>query len=111
MNLTDTKDFALDKEHCLFKHGNPKDLAKKIEWFIDHPNELARMKEEYLKDSEKYTLDKQVDALEQMFYDAVKGFKEGKDLHTLYPRKKDKRLLKRVYRNAKKQKKHPERYK
>ena len=105
-----TKEFAIDKEHCLFKHGSPKDLAKKIEWFMDHPQELEEMKRLYLEDSKKYALAPQVDALEQMFFDAVKDIKEGKDLHTLRPRKKDKRLLKRIYRDWAKQKKHPERY-
>ena len=34
--------------------------------------------------------------------------KEGKDLHSVKPRRKDKRLLKRAHRAAKKQKEHPE---
>ena len=106
-----TKDFAVDKEHCLFKHGNVKDLARKIEWFYEHPEELAKLREVYLEHSKKYALEKQVDALEQMFIDAYNEKKEGKDLHTLHPRKKDKKLLKRIHRNAKKQAKHPERYK
>lgn len=91
-----TKDFALDKEHCLFKHGYSKDLAKKIDWFFEHPEELKRLKQEHLKDSKKYALSKQVDALENMFFDAINDFKQGKDLHTLKPRRKDKRLLKRI---------------
>ena len=105
-----TKDFSLDDEHCLFKHGNPKDLMKKIEWFYEHQNELEELRKVYHEDSKKYELSYQVDALEQMFIDAYNEKKEGKDLHTLHPRKKDKRLLKRLHRNARKQAKHPERY-
>ena len=105
-----TKDFAIDKEHCLFKHGSPKDLRNKIEWFYEHPEELSRLREEYLKYSERYALKYQVDALEQMFIDAYNDKKEGKDLPTLKPRKKDKRLLKRYLRRARKQEKHPEKY-
>ena len=105
-----TKDFAVDKELCLFKHGSSKDLRKKIEWFYEHPDELHRLEKEYLDSSEKYALSHQVDSLEQMFYDAIKDQKEGKDLHTLHPRKKDKVLLKRVNRAMVKQEKHPERY-
>ena len=101
-----TKDFAIDKEHCLFKHGSPKDLARKIEWFIEHPEELEEMKAMYLEDSKKYVLSHQVDALEQMFKDAIEEQKEGKDLHSLHPRRKDKRLLNRAKRAAKKQQKH-----
>ncbi len=100
-----TKDFAIDKEHCLFKHGSPKDLAKKIDYFIEHKDELQRLEVEYLEHSKKYALALQVDALEQMFFDAIKDFKEGKDLHSLHPRKKDKRLLRRIHRAAKKQEK------
>ena len=103
-----TKEFALDKEHSLFKHGNSKDLAKKIDWFIEHPEELAKLKEQYEEESKKYALAYQVDKLEEMFLTAVKERQEGKDLHSVKPRKKDKRLLKRAYRAAKKQKEHPE---
>lgn len=105
-----TKDFAVDKELCLFKHGSSKDLRKKIEWFYEHPDELHRLEKEYLDSSEKYALSHQVDSLEQMFFDAIKDQKEGKDLHTLHPRKKDKALLKRANRAMVKQEKHPERY-
>lgn len=105
-----TKDFAVDKELCLFKHGSSKDLRKKIEWFYEHPDELHRLEKEYLDSSEKYALSHQVDSLEQMFFDAIKDQKEGKDLHTLHPRKKDKVLLKRANRAMVKQEKHPERY-
>ena len=103
-----TKEFSLDDEHCLFKRGSAKDLCKKIEWFYEHPKELEELRKVYLADSPKYALDKQVDKLEQMFFDAINEQKEGKDLHSVKPRRKDKRLLKRVHRAAKKQKEHPE---
>ena len=103
-----TKDFAIDKEHCLFKRGSVKDLMQKIEWFYEHPEEKERLSKLYLEDSKKYALSKSVDALEQMFMDACKDQKEGKDLHTLKPRRKDRVLLKRAMRAAKKQKEHPE---
>ena len=105
-----TKDFAVDKELCLFKHGSVKDLTKKIEWFYEHPEELHRLEKAYLESSEKYALSHQVDALEQMFIDAYNEKKAGQDLHTLHPRRKDKILLKRANRAAIKQEKHPERY-
>ena len=106
-----TKEFALDKEHCLFKAGSPKDLMQKIEWFFEHPEEITRLREIHLKEADRYALKPQVDALEQMFFDAYNEQKEGKDLHSIKPRRKDKRLLKRVHRKAKKQAKHPEKYK
>ena len=105
-----TKDFSIDNEHCLFKHGSPKDLAKKIEWFYEHPEEVNKLRERYLEHSKKYELSAQVDAMEQMFVDAVNDVKEGKDLPTLHPRRKDRRKYKSYMRVAKKQAKHPERY-
>ena len=106
-----TKEFSLDNEHCLFKHGSPKDLCKKIEWFYEHPDELAKLREVYLKDSEKYALEHQVNQLEQMFIDAYNEQKEGKSLPLAKPRRKDKRLLKRVHKAADWQKKHPDKVK
>ena len=103
-----TKEFSIDDEHCLFKRASVKDLRKKIEWFYEHPTELEELRKAYLADSDKYALRHQVDKLEQMFVDAINDQKEGKDLHTLKPRRKDKRLLKRVHRAAEKQRKHPE---
>lgn len=98
-----TKDFAIDKEHCLFRHSSPKDLKKKIEWFIEHPKEKEELQKVYLKDAKKYELSYQVDALEQMFIDAYNETKEGRDLPHTHPRKKDVRLLKRLHRNMNKQ--------
>ena len=98
-----TKDFAIDKEHCLFKHGSVKDLKEKIEYFYEHPEERERLQKLYEVESPKYLLEKQVDALEQMFIDAYNEKKEGKDLHTTRPRRKDRVLLRRAMRAAKKQ--------
>ena len=106
-----TKDFAVDKEHCLFKHGSVKDLTKKIEWFYEHPEEIERLSKIYLEESKKYELDRHVDALEQMFKDAIEERKQGKDLHTLHPTRKDKRDLKKIYKAAKKQQKQKEKNK
>ena len=83
---------------------------KKVERFIEHPDELNALKNQYLEESKKYALADQVDKLEQMFIDAINDKKEGKDLPTLKPRKKDKRLYKRYMKAEVKQAKHPERY-
>ena len=91
-----TKDFALD-ERSLFKHGSVKDLTKKIEWFIEHPEEKKEMQAKYLEGAKQYEMSYQVDALEQMFFDAIKDVKEGKDLHTIRPRKRDDRYRKRIH--------------
>lgn len=46
-----TKEFALDKEHCLFKGGSVKDLKEKIEWFYEHPEERDRLRGLYQKNA------------------------------------------------------------
>lgn len=98
-----TKDFSLDNEHCLFKHSNPKDLMKKIGWFYEHPEELTRLQKIYLKNAKKYALEYQVDAMEQMFVDAYNETKEGRDLHSQHPRKRDKWFLNHIKRVARRQ--------
>ena len=105
-----TKDFSIDDEHCLFKHGNVKDLAIKIEWFYEHKDELDDLHKRYLESSKKYALEPQVDAMEKMFMDAYTERKENKDLPALKPRRRDKTLFKRYMRAARKQAKHPEKY-
>ena len=98
-----TKDFSIDNEHCLFRHGSPKDLAKKIEFFYEHPEERERLRKLYEVESKKYLLEYQVDALEKMFIDAYNEQKEGRSLHQLEPRKKDKYFLKRIARDTNRQ--------
>lgn len=100
--LCATKDFSIDDEHCLFKHGSVKDLTKKIDWFIEHPEEVERLRKAYMEDSKKYALSYQVDEMEKMFKDAIEEKKAGKDIPTLYPRKKDKYFIKRIHRRLKK---------
>lgn len=100
-----TKDFAVDKEHSLFKHGSVKDLTKKIEWFYEHPEEINRLRDVYLQNATHYKLEDQVDALEKMFMDAIEERKAGKDLHTIKPRRHDKTLLRRAMRRKAKQEK------
>lgn len=100
-----TKEFALDKEHCLFKGGSVKDLKEKIEWFYEHPEEHDRLRDLYQKNAGRYSMANSLDAFEQMLIDAYNEQKEGKSLHQLHPRRKDKRLLKRIRRDARRQEK------
>ena len=104
-----TKEFALDKEHCLFKASSVKDLKNKIEWFYEHPEEHDKLKHLYEKNVDKYSMSHSLDAFEKMLIDAYNDQKEGNSLHQLKPRRKDRYLLRRLHRNATWQKKHPER--
>lgn len=93
-----TNDFSLDDEKCLFHHGSPKSLAEKIDYFYEHPEEIERLRPLYLASCSRFLLSAQVDAFEAMFAEAVQEEKEGKDLFTLYPRKKDERKARKIFR-------------
>ena len=72
---TATKQFALT-ERNLFRHGNPKDLASKIDWLIDHPEEKAKLSEQYLEYAKQYSIESCMDKMEQMFFDAIAYYKD-----------------------------------
>lgn len=57
-----TSQFAID-ERNLFKNKNVSDLRDKIDYMIEHPEELAELKTKYLKKSEKYRIS---DSIKQM---------------------------------------------
>ncbi len=96
--LSATNHFSLDNEHCLFKHGSSKDLAEKIDWFVEHPEEKEALRKRYIEYATSFALPKQVDQMEIMLEEAILDKKEGKDLPTLYPSKKDRRKSKRIFK-------------
>lgn len=55
----------------------------------------------HLEHSKRFALKHEVDALEKMFKDASEERKQGKDLNSVIPREKEKRLLKRYMRQVK----------
>ena len=57
-----TKDFAVD-DKCIFKHKNPKDLARVIDYWIEHPEERAEYERKYLASSVVY---RQEDCMKKM---------------------------------------------
>ena len=65
-----TPQFALDGR-SLFLPGNPKDLARAIDYWIEHPDEKARMEEEYAEFAKNYSLEKSVTEFEKMLKEAV----------------------------------------
>lgn len=70
-----TKNFALD-ERSLFKVNDSKDLAKKIDYFIENPAELAKMRESYLKESENFEQENCMDMMEKMFLTEIEKLKK-----------------------------------
>lgn len=65
-----TPQFALDGR-SLFAPGRPKDLARAIDWWLDHPDEKAKMEREYAEAAKKYDIDTSVRLCEQMFREAI----------------------------------------
>jgi len=69
-----TKDFALD-ERCLFKVNDSKDLATKIDWFIEHPAELEILGKKYREESLKFNQEQCMLQMEQMFLTEIEKSK------------------------------------
>ena len=65
-----TPQFALDGR-SLFVPGWPKDLARAIDWWLDHPEEKARMEHEYAEYAKRYNIDESVRQCEEMFREAI----------------------------------------
>ena len=68
--LSATSQFALD-ERSLFKAGDAADLARKIDWWIEHPADKAEMEHVYAKYADQYTIEHSVQAFVRMLGDAI----------------------------------------
>lgn len=63
--LSATTQFALD-ERSLFEAGNPKDLARAIDYWLDNLEERERMEKVYANSAVKYSLENSVSMFEDM---------------------------------------------
>ncbi|MGI6781433.1 MAG: glycosyltransferase [Acholeplasmataceae bacterium] len=86
--------FALD-ERSLFKLNDPKDLASKIDYWIEHPDERQKMSREYQSYMENYDIDTAVKRLVEMFKAAINDEK----LKQLEKTKKNQKYLKKLKPN------------
>ena len=75
--LTATSQFALD-EHSLFPTKDPEALAACIDYWLDHPVERQEMGWRYAESTEEYDIHKSIDALVDMFRQAVESKEEGR---------------------------------
>lgn len=66
-----TRYFALD-ERNLFHNKDAKDLAKRIDYWIEHPDERKELAERYKGFVEQHEYEHCMDCMEQMLSDAVK---------------------------------------
>ena len=67
-----TPQFALTK-NCLFRPDDPKNLAKHIDYFIEHEKERKVLEKRYAEYAERFALEKCVTMAEGMFRTAMEG--------------------------------------
>ncbi|MBR1877929.1 MAG: glycosyltransferase [Paludibacteraceae bacterium] len=72
-----TPQFALDGR-SLFMPGNPKDLARAIDYWLDHPNERKYIGELYYQSAKRYTLENSVTQFEQMLQEEIEDCEKSK---------------------------------
>ena len=68
--LTATSQFALD-QRSLFPESDSKALAQKIDWWIEHPEERARMSVEYANSAVRYAANDSTSAIIKMYEEAL----------------------------------------
>ena len=67
-----TPQFALTR-NCLFAPDDPKNLAKHIDYFIEHEKERKILEKRYAESAKAYSLEKCVTMAEDMFRTAMEG--------------------------------------
>ncbi len=71
-----TRQFALD-ERSLFLPDDPQDLAKKIDYWIEHPEERAEMSKKYAQEGDEFRVERSVEKAEQMFLEVIEDYRRG----------------------------------
>ena len=70
-----TRYFALS-ERNLFKANDSSDLAEKLDWWLDHPEEIASCAADYLNYAGQFDFDRCMDRMEEMLLE-VREEKRG----------------------------------
>lgn len=89
-----TPQFALD-ERSLFKAGDPKDLARAIDYWLDHTQERKLMERKYASAARKYSLSNSIRLFEHMLYEELHH--ETKGIPTIAVHSALKRQVIRIY--------------
>lgn len=79
--ISATNQFALD-ERSLFQTNNIDDLCAKIEYWIEHKEELATMHDKYKESAKQYALDLSIEKIEKVYEEAIQDFKDNPGLFT-----------------------------
>ena len=70
--ITGACQFALD-DRSLFQQHDARELAQKIDWWLDHPKELEEARNAYTESMKEYEIAKSAQALIQMFQKTIDG--------------------------------------
>ena len=65
-----TKDFAISDKN-IFLCDNPRDLASKIDYWFEHPEEKLLYKNKYIEFGEKFNQEQCMNKMEVMFFDVL----------------------------------------
>ena len=71
-----TRYFALS-ERNLFQYNDPRDLAERMDWWLEHPAERAACSQAYLGYAAQFDFQTCMDQMEQMLLQAVEGQHES----------------------------------
>ncbi len=72
--LSATKEFAIDNK-CIFKKRNPKDLARVIDYWIEHPQEKKEYEQKYLESSKVFNQAECMKQMEAMMKEVITNHK------------------------------------
>ena len=75
--LSATTQFALD-DRSLFKAGDPQDLARAIDYWLDNTEERLRMEKVYQESAQKYSIDNSITLFEEMLKEAIQDHEKSK---------------------------------
>ena len=83
-HVSATPQFALDGR-SLFMPGDPKDLARAIDYWLDHPRERQYMEELYRLAGRQYSLEASVSQFEEMLNEEIKENEARYSIEPLRP--------------------------
>lgn len=78
--ISDSKKSATNQfslcENNLFKHGDAKSLAQRIDYWLEHAEEKKLMAERYLEYAKQFSIKQCMDQMERMFLDAIDYYRD-----------------------------------
>ena len=98
-HVSATPQFAIDGR-SLFIPGDPKDLARAIDYWLDHPGERKYMEEQYRLAGRQYSLAASVEQFEQMLNEEIQENETRVTIEPLRPLRQRESLGSRLRRVA-----------